>query len=99
MKKKRRLIKIGKVSVKNAVGFFWHDKTKIYVARTSEDATWYQEQHPETTLYPMEKLEQAFRDSSALRFISWCDTGYIVRQGACQVTFDYGVDKVVFHVR
>lgn len=99
MKKKRRLLKIGNVSVKNAVGFFWHDKTKIYVARTSEDATWFREQHPDTKLCPMEKLENAFRDSSAMRFISWCDTGYIVRQGARRVTFDYGIDKVVFHVR
>jgi hypothetical protein len=99
VKKKRRLIKIGKVSVKNAVGFFWHDKTKIYVARTSEDVTCHQELHPENILYSMDKLEHAFRDSSALRFISWLDTGSIVRQGARQVTFDYGVDKVVFHVR
>jgi hypothetical protein len=99
VKKKRRLIKIGNVSVKNATGFLWQDKTKIYVFRTSDDATWYRDRHPEATLYPMEKLEQAFRDSSALRFISWCDTGCIVRQGARQVTFDYGSDKVVFHVR
>lgn len=102
---KRRLIKIGRVSVKNALGFFWCDTTKIYVAATPEDIDNWKARLRSSIdqggakLRPMEELEQAYRKSSALRFISWCDTGCIVRQGAKQVTFDYGSDKVVFHVR
>ena len=37
MKKHGRLIKIGKTDVKSALGFFWHDNHKIYVAATPED--------------------------------------------------------------
>ena len=32
-----RLIKIGKVDVRHALGFFWQDNYKIYVAETPED--------------------------------------------------------------
>ena len=96
---KRRLIKIGNVSVKNAIGFFWQDKTKIYVVRNVEDMLGYQARHHGACLYSMDRLESAFRDSSSLRSISWYDAGNIVRQGARQVTFDYGSDKVVFHTR
>lgn len=96
----RRLVKIGKVSVKNAIGFFWFDKTKIYVAKSLKDVKEFEKRgYTKRDLHDMSELEQAFRDSSSLRFISWCDTGNIVRQGARQVTFDYNTDKVVVHIR
>jgi hypothetical protein len=96
----RRLVRIGHTSVKNAFGFFWFDKTKIYVARNIKDLEEFEDRgHTKKELHPMCEIEQAYRDSSALRFISWCDTGCIVRQGARQVTFDYAIDKVVLHVR
>lgn len=95
----RRLVKIGKVSVKNAMGFFWLDKTKIYVARNLKDVQEFEERgFTKRNFHDMSELEKAFRESSALRFVSWCDTGCIVRQGARQVTFDYGTDKVVVHI-
>ena len=97
---KRKLVKIGKVSVKNAIGFFWHDRHKIYVVSSPEDIEEFKSHgYEDSDLHPMEELEQAFRDSEALRFISWCNLGSIVREGARQVTFDYGEDKVVIHIR
>lgn len=98
----RRPIKIGRTSVKNALGFFWHDRCKIYVAATQEDIDEYRSRgYDEKDLHKMEEIESAFRESGALRFISWCGSSRlrsIVRQGATQVTFDYGDDKVVFHI-
>lgn len=100
MAEKRNPIKVGKTYVKNALGFFWHDHCKIYVAATPEDIEEYI-RRGYREVYPMYYLEQAFRESTALRFISWCSSkglGCIVRQGARQVTFDYGDDKVVIHI-
>lgn len=96
----RRLVKIGKVSVKNAMGFFWSDKTKIYVAKSPKDIQEFEERgFSKKDFRDMSELEKAYRESTALRFISWCDLGCIVRQGASQVTFDYNTDKVVIHTR
>ena len=102
MAKKRRPIRIGRTNVKDALGFFWNDRHKIYVASSPQDIDEHKARgYSDTDLHPMDELEQAFRDSSALRFISWCSSkksGCIVRQGARQVTFDYGDDKVVLHI-
>ena len=100
MAKKRRPIRIGRTNVKNALGFFWHDRHKIYVAASPQDIDEYKSRgYSDRDLHPMEDLEQAFRDSGALRFISWCGKlSCIVRQGARQVTFDYGDDKIVLHI-
>ena len=46
-----------------------------------------------------DELEDAFRNSTALKFISWCNNGPIVHQGARQVTFDYNTHKVVLRMR
>lgn len=103
MTKKRKPIKIGNTCVKNALGFFWHDRCKIYVVATPEDIDEYKGRgYTDKELHPMQDIEEAFRQSVALRFISWCKSkglGCIVRQGAGQVTFDYGDDKVVIHIR
>jgi len=101
-KKERRLIKVGKTDVRNALGFFWHDNHKIYVAATPEDIVeWKERGYSDGDLHRMHELEDAFRSSSALKFISWChpDNGCIVRQGATQVTFEYDTQKVVLRIR
>lgn len=98
--RQKRLIKVGKTDVRNALGFFWHDRHKIYVAATKADVDeWRERGCSEMDLHPMEKLEDAFRESTALKFISWCKAGCIVRQGAHQVTFDYNTHKVVLRMR
>ena len=96
----KRLIKVGKTDVRNAIGFFWHDGHKIYVAATKSDVEeWKKRGFTEADLMPMEGLEDAFRNSTALKFISWCNNGPIVHQGARQVTFDYNTHKVVLRMR
>lgn len=96
----KRLIRVGKTDVRNAIGFFWHDRHKIYVAANRSDVDeWKKRGYEEACLHPMDELEDAFRNSSALKFISWCSTGTIVRQGARQVTFDYDTHKVVLRIR
>lgn len=100
MKEKEcKLIKVGKTDVKSALGFFWHDRHKIYVAATPEDIVEWKKRGADYCLHPMSQLEQAFRDSEALRFISWCKLGGIVRQGARQVTFEYTTHKSVIHIK
>lgn len=102
MKKHGRLIKIGKTDVRSALGFFWHDNHKIYVAATPEDIVeWKEKGYTDGDLRKMSELESAFRSSSALKFISWChvNSGCIVRQGARQVTFEYDDKKVVLRMR
>lgn len=96
----RRLIKVGKTDVRSALGFFWADKTKMYVAATPGDvAEWKARGFSESDLRPMLELENAFRASSVLKFISWCGLGVIVRQGTRQVTFEYDDSKVVVRMR
>lgn len=96
----RRLVKVGKIGVKSALGFFWHDHHKIYVAATQKDIDEHKRRGlDDNALHPMEELEQAFKDSNALRFISWCGSGCIVRQGARQVTFEYTTHKSVIHIK
>lgn len=97
-----KLIRIGNKGVKSALGFFWHDRHKIYVAATPEDIdTWKKRGYKDSMLHPMHELERTFRDSTSLRFISWCDVkrGCLVRQGARQVTFEYVDSKVVVHLK
>lgn len=96
----KRLIKVGKTDVRNAIGFYWHDSCKIYVAATVEDIEeWERRGFSNFDLHPMDELEDAFRNSTALKFISWCNNGPIVHQGARQVTFDYNTHKVVLRMR
>jgi len=98
--KPKRLIKVGKTDVRNALGFFWHDRHKIYVAASPSDIyEWKDRGYGDSDVHPMEELESAFRESTALKFISWCNGGGIVRQGARQVTFDYNTHKVVLRMR
>ena len=99
MGKNSRLIKIGRTDVRSALGFFWHDWHKIYVAATQEDVREWEKRGYECGLRPMSELEQAFKDSTAFRFISWCKLGNIVRQGAKQVTFEYATHKSVIHIK
>ena len=92
-----RLLKIARTDVRNAVGFFWHDRQKIYVAESMEEADkWKERGFP---LRPMCELEQAFKDSTALRFVAWCQKGMIVNQGARRVTFVYSTHKSVMHIK
>lgn len=93
----KRLIKVGKTDVRNAIGFFWIDNGKIFVAATQEDVDKWSTKS--SVLRPMEELEQAFKDSHALRFVSWCGSGAIVRQGARQVTFEYDTHKSIMHIK
>lgn len=100
MGKNSRLIKIGRTDVRSALGFFWHDNHKIYVAATPEDIVeWKERGYKDGDMLRMSELEDAFRSSSALKFISWCRTGCIVRQGSTQVTFEYDDKKVVLRMR
>lgn len=102
MGRNRRLIKVGRTFVNNAIGFFWHDKTRIYVAKSKKDIDeWKCRGFGDEDLHPMCELEQAFKDSSALRFISWCDVkmGGIVKQGARQVKFEYDTHVSVIHIK
>ena len=99
-KKRSRLLKVGKTDVKSALGFFWHDSHKIYVAATPRDIVeWKERGYKDGDLHDMSELENAFRSSTALKFLSWCGSGVIVRQGAAQVTFEYDDKKVVLRMR
>lgn len=96
----RKLLKIGKTDVKYALGFFWRDRHKLYVAATPEDVAHYNAHgYTDADFHPMSELESAFRESTAFKFISWCKFGCIVRQCARQVTFEYDTQKVVLHIR
>lgn len=95
-----RLLKIGNIKVADALGFFWHDKNAIYVAHTPSDiAKWMARAESRCKLYPMSKIEEAFKMSHALRFISWCSAGGIVKQGAGRVTFVYDTHKSTLHIK
>ena len=96
----KKLLKVGKWSVKDALGFFTDGCHKIYVAETQEDIKTmkgyeYEEMHP------MSALEKTFEGSCPLRFISWVnlDKPNIVPQCAKRVTFTYNTGKSVakFH--
>lgn len=97
-KKENKLIKVGRTCVKDALGFFWHDHHKIFVAATPEDIVEWKSRGMEN-VHPMSELEDAFRESTALKFISWCKTGGIVPQGAKQVAFEYTTHKSVIHIK
>lgn len=94
--KKSRLIRIGNIFVKDAIGFFWKDNVKMYIAMSKKDIdTFKQYGYSKAEFHPMEELENAYRNSSALKFISWCSGGIIVHDGAHQTTFDYDTQKIV----
>lgn len=98
--RQKKLLRIGRTDVRYALGFYWCDNNKIYVAATKADVDeWKTHGYTDADLHPMEELEDAYRNSSAFKFISWCKVGSIVRQGARQVTFDYNTHKVVLRMR
>lgn len=99
MKRVKRLLKIGKSDVKSALGFIWIDKAHLYVVGSSDDLKG--DRFTPDDIRPMDELENAFRESSFLKSISWLNVskGCIVRQGAKKVTFDYGTEKSVIHIR
>lgn len=95
----KKLLKVGKWSVKDALGFGYDGCHKIYVAESPAEI------HSLKSLgykiYPMIELEKQFVESCPLRFISWEDVGKpnIVPQCAERVTFTYNTGKSVakFH--
>ena len=95
----KKLLKVGKWSVKNALGFGYDGCHKIYVAESPAEI------HSLKSLgykiYPMIELEKQFVESCPLRFISWEDVAKpnIVPQCAERVTFTYNTGKSVakFH--
>lgn len=93
-----RLLRIGRVNVKSAVGFFVRDNAYIVVAADPEDMGSYWRTYGDARLRPMHELEQAFKDAGALRCISWVDGGIIVKPCARQVSFVYATHKVVMHI-
>lgn len=99
MKRAKRLLKIGNADVKSALGFIWLDKTHLYVVGSLDDLTG--DRFTPDDIRPMDELENAFRESSFLKSISWLNVskGCIVRQGAKQVTFNYGTEKSVIHIQ
>lgn len=93
-----RLLRIGRVNVKSAVGFFVRDNAYIVVAADPEDIGSYRRTYGDAHLRPMHELEQAFKDAGALRSIAWVDGRIIVRMCARQVSFVYATHKVVMHI-
>lgn len=93
-----RLLRIGRVNVKSAVGFFVRDNTYIVVAADPEDIGSYRRTYEDALLRPMHELEQSFKDAGALRSISWVDGSIIVKPCAKQVSFVYATHKVVMHI-
>ena len=95
----KKLLKVGKWSVKDALGFGYDGCHKIYVAESPAEI------HSLKSLgykiYPMIELEKQFVESCPLRFISWEDDAKpnIVPQCAERVTFTYTTGKSVakFH--
>ena len=105
-RRRGKLIKVGRTDVHSALGFFWHDGHKIYLAATPEEVdVWKMHGYSDSDLHPMCELEAAFRSSSSMKFISWCNVkgsakrGMVVPQGARSVTFDYSTHKVVLRMR
>lgn len=86
---RKKLVKIGRVSVESAIGFGYDGCHKFYVADTVGAVAALVEDG--YTVYPMDKLEEKFKGSCPLRFISLEDLEKpdIVRQGCGRVTFTY----------
>ena len=95
----KKLLKVGKWSVKDALGFGYDGCHKIYVAENQEEIKMLKGYGYE--ICPMLDLERTFADSCYLRFISWGDLKKpcIVPQCAKRVTFTYNTGKSVvkFH--
>lgn len=96
---KKKLLKIRNTSVAHALGFFFDGCHKIYVAENEHDiremyALWGEG----VQIRPMDSLEEIFRVSCSLRFISWVnlDKPCIVPQCAKQVTFTYNTGKSIW---
>lgn len=76
-KGKWKLIKIGKVVVKSALGFFWRDYS-MYVANSTQDMLDYKAMgFRDEEFHAMSELEEAFKSSSPFRFISWCQSACV----------------------
>lgn len=95
----KKLLKVGKWSVENALGFGYDGCHKIYVAESHEEI--HSLKSSGFKIYPMNELEKTFAESCYLRFISWDDIEKpcIVPQCAKKVTFTYNTGKSVveFH--
>ena len=98
--KRRRLLRVGRLSVKDCVGFVWDGCHKIYVCKTEDEFKMMRDMGYEE-LIPMSDLEYVFTNSCPLRFISWADLHRptIVPQCAGQVTFAYSDGKSVARFR
>ena len=84
---KNRLLKVGRVGVRDAKGFIFDDCHRIYVCRTWRDVRrcrlegW--------KVRGMNSLQKVFAGACPLRFINWLDLVTIVPQCAMKVTFTY----------
>lgn len=91
----KKLLKIGKWSMKNALGFGYDGCHKIYVAESPAEI------HSLKSLgyriLPMSEIERTFAESCYLRFISWDDVQRpnIVPQCTPRVTFTYDTGRSV----
>ena len=89
----KKLLKVGRWSMKNALGFGYDGCHKIYVAESPAEI------HSLKSLgfeiCPMGELEKRFVESCLLRFISWEDDAKpdIVPQCTKRVTFTYNTGK------
>ena len=88
-----KLVKIGCHSVRDAKGFWWDGRYKIYLVKT--ERTLRELKSDGITLYPMDKLESTFLNSDPFRFIYW-DEGAreVVPQFRRTVTFTYAKGKM-----
>lgn len=91
----KKLLKVGKWSVKNALGFGYDGCHKIYVAESPAEI--HSLESLGYKIYPMIELEKQFVESCPLRFISWVnlEKPCIVPQCARRVVFTYNTGKIV----
>ena len=88
----KKLIRVGRQSVKEAIGFGYNGCHKIYVAESPAEI--HSLQSLGYKIHPMDELERIYADSCPLRFISWEDDSKVnlVRQCAKSATFVYEED-------
>lgn len=83
-----KLIKVGRIFVKDAKGFIWDECHKIYLVK--KERTLKELVANGETIYPMEELQSIFDKSCPLRFINWYeDYSTVVPQFRRNVTFTY----------
>ena len=93
---KKKLLKIGTRSVKDAKGFIWDGCHKIYVLFTDAQVRAEKgERGGDMDVLPMTEIEDVFRKSCSLRFINGIDLSDIVPQFRNRVTFTYNTGKSV----